>query len=488
MKHKVGIYLGLILFFAILLLPIPSLNPPQQKTLAITILMGTWWVTSAFHLAITSLLPLALFPLLSVLPMNAVAHEYASSIIFLFMGGFMMSQAIHKWNLHHRIALTIIHFVGGGPTRIVGGFLLATAFLSMWISNTSAAVMIFPMALAVMEEIHGKFDSRGERSFGVALCLAVAYAASVGGVATLVGTPPNLVLIGQMEKLLPNFPEITFLQWMLFGVPCAIGLLFFLWLYLTKWVMEFHHDIKFDSQTISKQLHSLGSMTRPQKTVLWILSAAIFSWITRADLDFGYFMFHGWESLLNLPHVDDGTVAIFFTLVMFLWPVDWQGGKFLLEWEEAKKIPWEIILLFGGGFALGHAFSHTGLSNWIGEFFLGLQNMPTWLQLLSLCLVVTFFSEIASNTATATLMIPVLISVANTLGVSPLLYIVPATLSASFGFMLPVATPPNAIVFASGRITVAEMAKAGFFLDIVGAIWVTFLAYTLGAYVFGYSI
>jgi sodium-dependent dicarboxylate transporter 2/3/5 len=486
MKQKMGLLLGLGLFLAVLMFPIQEITPTQQKTLAVAVLMGTWWVSSAFPVAVTALLPLALFPILSVLPMDKVAGQYSSSIIFLFMGGFMMSQAIHKWGLHHRIALNILHFVGGGPKRIIGGFLLATAFLSMWISNTSAAIMVFPMALAVIEEIQGRYDPREERSFGLALCLAVAYAASIGGVATLIGTPPNLVLIGQMEKLLPDVPEITFLQWMLFGVPCAVGLLFFLWIYLSYWILQFHKGITFDYRMISLQIGHLGAMNRSQKGVLWILFAAIICWITRADLDLGSITIYGWETLLHLPDVDDGTVAIFFTLMMFLFPVDWREGKFLLEWEDAKKIPWEIILLFGGGFALGYAFTHTGLSDWFGQYFLGLQGVSSWIQILTICLAVTFFSEIASNTATATLMIPILISVAQSLEISPMFLIIPATIAASFGFMLPVATPPNAIVFASGRVTVQEMAKAGFFLNVIGSIWVTFIIHMLGPYVFNF--
>lgn len=479
LRTRVGLVAGPLVFALLCLLePIEGLDSIQHRALALSLWMAIWWMSAAVHMSVTALLPLGLLPLLSVSGMDETAEHYASPIIFLFMGGFMMAQAMQRWGLHERIALSMIRLVGVGPRSIIAGFMLATAFLSMWISNTATTVMILPMALAIIREFRRLYPDDTKHSFAKALMLAVAYSASIGGISTLIGTPPNLILAGQLRRLLPEQAELQFVNWMFFGLPTALGFLLMTWAYLTRVVLQLPSGPGLGKKQVCEQLAKLGGMRLPELLILVIFSLTALAWMTRADLNIGSFHFQGWQSRWQLAGVHDGTVAMFFALVMFVTPIG--GGDFLLDWDSAKKLPWEIILLLGGGFALADSFAQTGLATWVSSYLHVLGHLPLWLCVLLLCLFTTFLTEITSNTATATVLIPILISLATAWQLPPLLIAVPVTLSASCAFMLPVATPPNAIVFASGELTAAGMSRAGFVLNILGAAWITFMSLTLG--------
>ncbi|SCA63792.1 Sodium-dependent dicarboxylate transporter SdcS [Chlamydiales bacterium SCGC AG-110-P3] len=487
-RRRAGLIFGVIVFVYILLgINIEALNTVQQRTLAVLALMAVWWMTAAFHMSITALIPLVLFPLLSIDDMETVSSHYASSTIFLFMGGFMMAEALKQWGLHRRTALTIVGWIGGSPRKTLAGFMCTSAFLSMWISNTATTVMMMPMALAVIgevkETVEGK-ESSQRRTFSKALALGIAYAASVGGIATLIGTPPNLILAGQLPKLLPDTPELQFGEWMLFGVPTALGFFVIVWLYLAYVVMRACNTDSISSETVREQWEALGPVTAPERWLMILISLTAITWITRPDLNLGIVTIPGWQSMLGLSMANDGTVAMFFALVMCMTPVDLVKMQFLLDWREIERIPWSVILLFGGGFALANTLQSTGLTEWLGQLLSHLQGLDPWILVLSICLITSFLTEVTSNTATTAVLLPVLAAAAVVLNIPPLMLMIPATVSASMAFMLPVATPPNAIAFASGQVSGSDMARVGLILNLLGAVWITLMTHWLAVPVF----
>lgn len=481
--RRLGLIVGPLVFLGIFWAPpTEGLSTEAQRVGAVAALMAIWWVTEAVHLAITALLPLVLFPFLGIIDTAHTARHYANPNIFLFMGGFMIAEAMQKWNLHKRLALHVIAAVGGGPRRIIAGFMAATAFLSMWVTNTATAMMLLPVGVAVIGEVlqtNPKLDR-----FGPVLMLAIAYGASIGGVATLVGTPPNIIFVGQAAELFPEFPKVQFVQWSLFALPLSLGFLLITWVYLVFMVGRLPSGSSSSRELIHEDIRRLGKWSAGEKGVMTVFVLTALAWITRGDLQLGDWTLRGWASLVGHPGIHDGSVAILATICLFVIPTSWRGEEFLLNWDWAKRIRWDVLLLFGGGFALAEGFRSSGFSEWMGGAFHMLKGLPVPLLVFFTAVLLTTFTEFASNTAAITLMIPVLAAASKTLDIHPYTLMLPATVSASFAFMLPMATPPNAVVFGSGHLSIRQMAKAGALLNLFGALWVTLLTLYLAPKVF----
>lgn len=482
-------WIGLALFIGCLLVPAPpGMEPAAKRLLGVAALMACWWLGEVAPLAAVALLPLVLFPLLGVLTMEQTAASYADQTIFLFLGGLLIAEASQRWGLHRRLALTVLGLLGVRPRSLVLGFMAATASVSMWVSNTATAVMMFPIGLSVLLYVTGMRpeeirQARGEeRNFSVALMLGIAYGASIGGMATLVGSPPNLVLAGQLGKLFPGAPEIGFARWMAVGVPLSLLFLGAAWFCLC-WILFPVRRLGAERgrALLRKEREQLGSLNRGEAWTLAAFLIAVVLWLTREPLPLGVFRFPGWSGLVPwASSIRDSTVAMAAALALFLAPVDRSRGIYVLDREWASKIPWDVLLLFGGGFALAGAFRETGLSAWFAERLQGLEGLPPVTMVLAICLLMTLLTELTSNTATTAVMLPVLAATAIKIHVNPLVLMVPATFSASCAFMLPVGTPPNAVVFASGCIDVATMARAGVLLNLLGLILIPFVLFVAG--------
>jgi sodium-dependent dicarboxylate transporter 2/3/5 len=489
--RRVGLWLGPIAAVVMLLaIDLVPGHPETTRMAAIAIWMAVWWITEAVPLGVTALLPVALYPPLGIMSGRQVAPLYFNSIIFLFLGGFLVALAMERWGLHRRIALRILGLVGGGPCRLVLAFLVAPAALSMWISNTATTMMMVPIAAAV---IGGGTTTASDRDaqagtepasgpgpdspggFAPALLLATAYGASIGGLATLVGTPPNPLLVRNLALLFPAAPEISFAQWFVFALPLSLVLLLAAWVVLMAVFGLRRSQPPAGAGRLAEERARLGPPSQAERFVAAVFILMAVLWLTRAGLDLGDRSLPGWASLFAHGElIDDGTVAVAVALLLFVLPATWQpGAPRLMDWPTARRLPWGIVLLFGGGFALAQGFVDSGLAAWLGGCMGGLAGLPVVLIILSVSLIMTFLTELTSNTATAQMALPILASVAVALHVHPLLLLVPATLSASCAFMLPVATPPNAIIFGTGRLRVAQMARAGIVLNLVGAVLIT---------------
>lgn len=496
LRQKIGLYFGLPLFFFILALPKPAdLSPEGFKVLAVAILMAFWWITEAIPIPATALIPIAVFPFLGIMEAKKVAVSYGHHYIFLFMGGFFIAKAMQKWNLHERIALFIISLVGISPKRIILGLMCATAFLSMWISDTATTMMIMPIGLSIILHTKKLFDEKAnsgqkiswDENFPTALMLGIAYASLIGGIATLVGTPPNIVFASAIQTLFPKSPDISFFQWMMVGLPLTIIFLPVTWYFLTYIALPVKlKELPGGKEVVFSQIKSLGKMSKGEKLTLMILIFTALGWIFRKDIDIGFFIIPGWSNLLGVEKMaHDSTVAIFSALLLFCIPVDLKKKDFLLDWNSAKNISWGILILFGGGIALANGVQSTGLANWIGEGISSVSKLPVILMVLSVCLLMTFLTEITSNTAISTIFMPILAATAVATALNPLLLMVPAAISASCAFMLPVATPPNAIVFSTGYITMPQMVRTGIGLNFLGAFLITMIIYFLAIPMFG---
>lgn len=463
-RSRIGLILGPLLFFITIFLPVAEgLSPEGQMVGAVAILMAVWWVTEAIPIAAVALLPISLFPLLGVMPTGSVTAQYANQIIYLFIGGFFIAVTMERWNLHRRIALSVISMVGAAPARIILGFMIASAILSMFVSNTATAMMMVPIGLAVIKqasdivkENRSDIDTRPEHfHFAIALMLGIAYACSIGGVGTIIGTPPNTVFVGVADTLFDQ--QISFALWMAYGVPLAAIMLILCWLYLTKLAFPLRiKELPGGQEYIEAQLRELGKTTKEEKMILVVFGLVAAAWIIRGFVDFGYF--------------NDAAIAITGAMVLFLLPSDYNKGVFLLDWSTAVKIPWGIVVLFGGGLALAHGFSYTGLAEWIANALIFLSGYNIIILILAVALLTILLTEVTSNTATATMLMPILASMALAMSVHPYGLMIGATIAASFAFMLPVATPPNAVVFGSSFVSIPQMAKAGVWLNILGVI------------------
>lgn len=479
-----------------LLLPAPEgMTPEAVKLVGVTALMAVWWLAEVVNLAVVAMLPLALFPLLGVQEAQPTAQAYADQNIFLFMGGLLLATAMQRWGLHRRMAIHVLLLLGSRPRGLVLGFMVATGFLSMWISNTATAVMMLPIAVSVVvyvtgsrpEEIRGQ---RGEaRNFSLALMLGIAYGASIGGMGTLVGTPPNIVLAGQMARLFPEAPEISFAGWMALALPLVAVFLPAVWAYLC-WVAFPVRGLRVGRGRafLREEREALGGMGEGEKATLIAFVAAALLWMTRQPLDLGTVRVPGWSALLPWAgFVKDSTVAMAVSLSLFFLPGDRKAGTRVLDWEAARQIPWDVLLLLGGGFALAGAFRTTGLSAWFARGLSGMGSLPPAAMVVVVCGMMTLLTELTSNTATAAVMLPILAATAVEVGVHPLVLMIPATLSASCAFMLPVATPPNAIVFGSGCLDIPTMAKTGIAVNLLGLILITLFVLTVGVHGLGIS-
>ncbi len=466
-KKRIGLFLGPVLFTLILLFFNPEgLTIEAKAILACAIWIAVWWITEATDIAVTALLPIILFPLSGGLTLKETTASYGHKYIFLFIGGFVLSLAIEKWSLHKRIALNIIKIVGTNVSQIILGFMIATAFLSMWISNTATAVMILPVGLAIVNQLkdNPKTSENENLIFGKALMLAIAYSASIGGMATLIGTPPNLVLAGIVQETYNT--EISFAQWFSFGFPISVLFLVLCWLYLTKIAFKFKQKtFPGGKSEIDKRLKELGKISYEEKIVLSVFVFTALCWITRSFFIKKF-----------MPAIDDSMIAIFCAIILFLLPSK-KKSKPLLVWKDTINLPWGILLLFGGGMALASGFEKSGLAIWIGNQMTSLESVPLLILLLILIASVNFLTEITSNLATTAMLLPVLVSLASAIGVHPYFLLVGATVAASCAFMLPVATPPNAVVFGSGLLKIEDMVKKGIWLNIISILLLTLIVY-----------
>ena len=475
-KKNIGLFLGPMVFIAILnLLKSDGLTEQATAVLAITSWIAIWWITEAIPIAATALLPIILFPLFGALGLKETGAAYGHKFIFLFVGGFILAIAIEKWNLHKRIALHIIRVVGTSLINIMLGFMISTALLSMWISNTATTVMMLPIGMAVISQVNRGSNLEKGTHFGKALMLSIAYSASIGGMATLIGTPPNLILAGVVNELYGI--EITFLQWFKFGFPISIFLLLICWIYLGKFAFSLKDQrMAGGKQIINQQLNELGRMSREEKSVALIFLLTAIAWICRS------FLLKDW-----IAAIDDTIIALIAGVLMFIIPSK-NKGEGLLVWEDAVKLPWGVLLLFGGGIALAIGFDTSGLAEWIGMQLKSLNGAPVFILVLIIVASVNFLTEITSNLATTTILLPVLAALAVVADVNPFLLLVGATVAASCAFMLPVATPPNALVFGSGYVSISDMIRTGIWMNLVSILLLTALVYFLLPFLWSFDI
>ena len=461
-------------------------NPAVTRTAAVALVMAIWWLTGVVSLAATALVPIVLFPMLGVMDAVTVASHYMNDVIFVFLGGFILALAMQRWNLHRRIALRILLVIGVRPRAMLFGFMAPTFFLSMWISNTATTMMIVPIAMAIILRFEESHDHPAFRRYTVGLLLGIAYSASVGGVATLIGTPPNLALSRILAVSFPGAPELNFATWFLFGLPLALGLFVMLYVVLAVTYCRGLGELSLDRAVIREQYAELGPISPEERIVGGAFVALAILWLTRPGLDIGTLHLPGWSSLLGEPSfVRDGTVAIAVALLLFLLPAPSHRQSRIMQWHTTQDLPWEIVILFGGGFALAAGFQSSGLSAWVGNYLDGLTQLHPVSLVLLVCLLISFLTELTSNTATSQVILPIVAALSVHAGLHPLLLMVPATLACSFAFMLPVATPPNAIVFGTRRLRVGEMMYTGLAFNMVGVLVATLAIFTLGRLVLG---
>ena len=474
---RAGLLAGPALFALVMLLPPPAGLPPAGRlTAATAVLMAVWWLAEALPLAATALVPLVLFPLLGVASIEDAASPYASPVIFLFLGGFVIAAALEECGLHRRMAVGIIRLAGTRPAGIVGGFMAATAFISMWVSNTATVVMLLPMALSLIAWRDGVPDAPEAPAFARALLLGLAYAASIGGIGTLIGTPPNALLAGFLSETYGI--ELGFLQWMMFGVPLILVSLPLAWLLLTRELRRAPPESLAAATGGADPLavpglERAGPMSAAEWLVGTITALTAAAWLFRPLLEG------------RVPGLSDAGIAVAGALLLFVIPVSWRRWKWALRWERVERLPWGVLILFGGGLALAQAIQQTGLAAWLGTRMEGLAALPPLLIAAAVVTTVVFLSELASNTSVAAVFLPIVASLAVTVGESPLVFSVCTAVAASTAFMLPVGTPPNALVYASGRVTAREMARAGLALNLLFIVLVTVAGWVLAPMVFG---
>jgi len=468
-----------MLFVFVLIGVPPEAMPVAARGMAASALwIATWWITEAVPIPVTALLPLVLFPMTGGLNIHSTASAYGNPLIFLFVGGFMVALAIERWNLHRRIALNIIAQVGLSPARIMLGFMVATAFLSMWISNTATTMMMMPIGIALINQLHDfeEEDESNYNAFAKALMLAIAYSASIGGLATLIGTPTNVIFSGIVKELYDV--EITFAQWVMFGLPLSLVLLLICWVYLTKKNLGAERGIVEKSRDeIKEQIRTLGRMSYEEKCVLSVFVVTALAWIGRSFV----------LSKL-IPGIDDTVIAITAALILFILPARDKKATRILDWQTAAALPWGIVILFGGGLSLAAGFKQSGLAEWIGGQMTLLSGASFFLILFIVVALVNFLTEMTSNVATASMLLPILAAFAAGLNVHPFGLMVGACVAASCAFMLPVATPPNAVVFGSGFLSMEDMVRAGIWMNILSILIVTLYVYFVLPFLWGFDL
>jgi sodium-dependent dicarboxylate transporter 2/3/5 len=465
----IGFFAGIVCCLAVLILPPPEgLSLAGWHCLGITLLIPIWWATEALPIPVTSLMPIILIPLLGIDTLNVATAPYANNTIYLFMGGFIIGLAMEKSNLHKRIALTVLAYAGARPSRQLAGFMIATAFLSMWVSNSATAIMMLPIATSVAAILTAKAEQKERDRYTCKLMLAIAYAASIGGIATIIGTPPNAILAGYVNEHYKL--TIGFGTWMMIGLPIAVIMLLILWIYFVH--KPFNLGISDSSTQISQLLKELGPMRKEEKMVLIVFVCTALLWIFRP--------------LLTdiVPGLSDTVIAILAAVTLFIIPLNAKHRVFVMDWKSAVKMPWGVLLLFGGGLSLGAAINKSGLATYIASNMGFISNIPLMLTIILIVVIVCLMSEFTSNTATASTFMPLLGAIAGGAGIEPMLLLVPATFAASFCFVLPVSTPPNAIVFASGSVRMKDMIRTGAILNLIGVFVISLVCYALVAYLF----
>lgn len=454
-------------------------NPLVTKMAAVTVWMAVWWLTEVVHLAVTALLPVVLLPLLGIADSKTTAFQYMDPIIFLFIGGFIIAFAIERWNLHQRIALKILMLVGTSPSRILMGVMLTSYLISMWISNTATVMMLLSAVLAVIVQIEKHFkEEHHSHKMASALLIGLAYSATIGGMATLVGTPTNMIFLREYSEKFPQNHDMNFFSWFIIGLPISFVFLIVAFFVLKKMFIKRDAVLAIDKSYFQEGYKRLGKMTFEEKTVSWIFAITAVLWFTREDIDFGIFKLSGWSNIFaSKSFLSDSTVAIFMAILLFFIPSKNEKGRALIVWDDVTKLPFDIVLLFGGGFALAKGCEISGLSGWLAGQLQFTAGTNIYILIFGMCVLITIISEFASNVACIQLMLPILIAIQQTMNIHPLVLMIPATLAASLGFMLPVATAPNTIVFGSKRLRVKDMLRAGFMLDIIGVLLITLSIY-----------
>ena len=474
-KNIIGLILGPLLFSIILIfVEADGLSFEAKCILASTAWMAVWWVTECVPISVTALLPIVLFPITGGMDLSTTTAAYGHKLVFLFVGGFLIALAIEKWHLHKRLALNIIRVTGSNKSRVILGFMLATAFLSMWISNTATSIMILPVGLAIISQLKDdpKTVENENEVFGKSLMIAIAYSASIGGMATLIGTPPNMVLAGVVEESYGI--KLNMFDWMKFGVPLSSFLLFVCWLYLTKIAFKFkNEEFSAGKDEIQRQIKKLGRFSNEEIKVLVVFTLTALGWIFRGSIE------------TIFPMIDDTIIAIFFAVSLFIIPTKNQKtNTTLLVWNDTVKLPWGILILFGGGMAIASAFGKSGLALWIADLLTNLNDVSLFLIILIIVTSINLLTEVTSNMATTAMLLPVLVTIALAIDVHPYFLLVAATLAASCAFMLPISTPPNAVVFGSGFLKIEDMFKKGVWMNLISIITITLVVYYTLPYVF----
>lgn len=474
-KNIIGLILGPLVFSLILLFfEADGLSFEAKCILASTAWMAVWWVTECVPISVTALLPIVLFPLTGGMDLSTTTAAYGHKLVFLFVGGFMIALAIEKWHLHKRLALNIIRMTGSNKSRVILGFMLATAFLSMWISNTATSIMILPVGLAIISQLKDDPNTKENENeiFGKSLMIAIAYSASIGGMATLIGTPPNMVLAGVVEESYGI--KLNMFDWMKFGVPLSSFLLMICWVYLTKIAFKFkNEEFSAGRDEILRQIKKLGSFSNEEIKVLIVFTLTALGWISRGSIE------------KIFPLIDDTIIAIFFAVILFIIPTsNNKSDKTILVWDDTVKLPWGILILFGGGMAIASAFGKSGLALWIADLLQNLNGIPLFLIILIIVTSINLLTEVTSNMATTAMLLPVLVTIALAIKIHPYFLLVSATLAASCAFMLPISTPPNAVVFSSGFLKIEDMFKKGIWMNMISIITITIVVYYTLPYVF----
>ncbi len=469
-RHQVvGLVLGPAIALTMIFAGAPEdLTSAAWRTAAIGILMAVWWATEAVPIAVTALLPLVLFPLLGIASIQDTAAPYSNKVIYLFLGGFIVAFAMQRWNLHRRIALTVLQYAGGNGRSLVGGFMLASALISMWVMNTSTTMMLLPIAVSIITVIHksvSDLDQTGRENFQYSLLLGVAYGATIGGIATLVGTAPNAMLAAFMQD---NYgTEIDFASWMMVGLPLSAAMLPLAWLALTRWVFKVDFTTSPEGlATLRNMKKEMGRITVPETRVAIVFVCMALLWVTRPLI----------VKVFGLTALDDSGIAMAGAIALFLVPSGDKQDPLLLRWHYAEQLPWSVLILFGGGLTLAGAVTQTGLAAWLGGSLQAVSTLDVMLIVIIAATMIIFLTELTSNIATTATFLPVVGAVALEAGLNPIVLTVPVTLAASCAFMLPVATPPNAIVFGSGLLTIPKMARAGLALNLIGVVLVSIVA------------
>ncbi len=477
-KNKIAIIAGPVLALVVsIFFDLQPGNPKVTFMAGIALWMAVWWFTEAVHLAVTALVPFLFMPLLGIAEAKAVAQQYTDSIIFLFLGGFMIAFAIEKWGLHKRIALKVLSVVGSQPRNILLGVMLSTYLISNWISNTATTMMLIGAVLALISELH-ELMHEGQKKLAAALLLGLAFAATIGGMATPVGTPPNMFFFKEYNKAFPQNHDLNFLTWAKIGFPLSLTFLIICYFVLKTYYLKKNVVCNIERNYFKDTYKKLGVMPYEQKVILGIFIACVLLWFTRENIPFENFEIKGWKNLFSNPkYLDDASVAIAAALLLFLIPSKQNKGQAMLLWEDAQKIRYDIILMFGSGFALAYGFDVSGLSDWLASSLTFFKGVPLIVLILGICFIVTIISEFASNIASIQLCIPIMIAIQKDLNVHPLLLMMPATFAASLGFMLPVATAANTIVFGSKKIDIKDMFRIGIILDIAGILLISLFLY-----------